>query len=534
MKKLKLITSLSLLGVLTTSLPIVATACSKDNNPTPAPTEIKISAKHANTSISEGQVIEVSQVDYIMFSENGGTNPVWSIDPTTGVEFDSTVGGLLSINEAPAVQTNYVVTCTCTEGISTFNLTLKKETISIVATYDYIRCPKNTPVNVKKNDTIQFYQLGGTNPVWTINPTTGVEISSDGLLTIKETLTEQTTLSVTCTCTEGSSTFNLILRPVVYTNTIKYDGQTYKLASNINTDEFCGNSKWNLSNYTEDGSELIIKDHSKLTELELKDVNPIVTWINNDFLYDCSNLTTLDLAGLTGIKLICSGFLYDCSSLTAIDLSPLQNAFNSSKFVPENFLYNCKSLTSIDLSPLQSSFDTIKSVPDGFLTSCEGLTTLDLTPLRNVTKVGDYFLVGCKGLTTLNIPFSGVTDIGQGFLTGCQGLTTLDIPLSKVVNIGDNFLSECSGLTQIKLNDLTAVESIGNYFLDGVTNLANFYLPNKDPSTFTVGTNNFMNNVPTACNLYAPKDLVNTYKNTSPWANRADYIKEVPADITMM
>ena len=174
-----------------------------------------------------------------------------------------------------------------------------------------------------------------------------------------------------------------------------------------------------------------------------------VTWIVEEFLYGCTNLTTLDLSPLLNVTNIARSFLALCAGLRTLDLSPLSNV----KSIDSRFLKGCTGLTTLDVSPLSQ----VTSIRDHFLSCCTGLTTLDLSPLSQVTSIGDHFLYGCSGLTILDLSsLSNVTTIENCFLYGCTGLTKLDLsPLSQVTNIGCHFLQGCTGLTKLDLSPLS-------------------------------------------------------------------------------
>ena len=61
---------------------------------------------------------------------------------------------------------------------------------------------------------------------------------------------------------------------------------------------------------------------------------------------------------------------------------------------------------------------------------------------------------------------SAVETIGSYFLFGCTGLTTINFSgLSAVTKIGSDFLRRCTGLRTLDLSGLSAVRNIGAGFL---------------------------------------------------------------------
>jgi len=207
--------------------------------------------------------------------------------------------------------------------------------------------------------------------------------------------------------------------------------------------------------------------------------------IGNSFLYNCKNLTTIDLSHLFNVISIGNGFLYNCKNLTTLDLSFLSNVTS----IGNGFLYNCKNLTTIELSPLSN----VTSIGNVFLSNCSNLTTIDLSHLSNVTSIGNFFLSDCVNLTTINLShLSNVTSIGNCFLYTCKNLTAIYLyPLSNVTSIGNFFLSCCSNLTMIDLSSLSNVTTIGECFLYNCSKLTTIDLSSLSNVT-SIGDNFFL------------------------------------------
>lgn len=126
------------------------------------------------------------------------------------------------------------------------------------------------------------------------------------------------------------------------------------------------------------------------TVRHLKITGNHVTTIENNFLYNCTELTTIDLSGLSNVTTIGANFLLYHTKLTTIDLSFLSKATT----IESEFLFGCRNLISIDFSPLSN----VTRIGDLFLHGCHGLTTIDLNPLSNVIKIGESFLSSCSNL----------------------------------------------------------------------------------------------------------------------------------------
>ena len=204
-----------------------------------------------------------------------------------------------------------------------------------------------------------------------------------------------------------------------------------------------------------------------IKELSFADEYSITTSINDNFLKNCTSLTSVDLSVFSNVTSIGYSFLQYCSSLTSVDLSVFSNVSS----ISYSFLNDCSSLTSVDLSGLSN----VTSIGSHFLYGCSGLTSVDLSPLNNVTSVVNSFLRNCSSLTSVDLsPFSNVTLISDSFLQGCSSLTSIDLsPLSNVTTIGKYFLSQCTGLTSVTIDAGDwSTKTVGTYKMSGVNNIA--------------------------------------------------------------
>ena len=122
-----------------------------------------------------------------------------------------------------------------------------------------------------------------------------------------------------------------------------------------------------------------------------------VTRVANYFLNSYSNITALDLSGLSSVTTIGNYFLSFCS-LTALDLSGL----SSVTIIGHNFLAHCFQITSLDLS----GFSSVAFINHSFLFYCSEITSLDLSSLSSVTRIGMNFLSECKALESVQLPES--------------------------------------------------------------------------------------------------------------------------------
>lgn len=159
-----------------------------------------------------------------------------------------------------------------------------------------------------------------------------------------------------------------------------------------------------------------------------------------------------------------------------------------------------------------------------------GITTLTNLSLPNVTTLGEQALRGCSGITSLTL--GNLTSIGQYGLYGLGASgSTLEVNLdncnvsgyafqnSNVTKITGTWqsasgVSICRGCTSLTYLECNA-SSLGNYFVNGCTALADLYL------TYTGGVvtvaNTSLTNVPTTCTVHVPADLLTAYQSNATW-----------------
>jgi hypothetical protein len=109
--------------------------------------------------------------------------------------------------------------------------------------------------------------------------------------------------------------------------------------------------------------------NKKINKLGFID-NVGVQIIKNDFLEICSNLTDINLSGLSSVTQIGTSFLYNCTKLRNIDFSQLSNVTQ----IDFGFLMWCVSLKNIDLSGLSN----IKEIDERFLHNCRSLRQIKI------------------------------------------------------------------------------------------------------------------------------------------------------------
>ena len=131
-----------------------------------------------------------------------------------------------------------------------------------------------------------------------------------------------------------------------------------------------------------------------------------------------------------------SRFLGGCSNLLSVDMSLVQPTFLN---IYDNFLQDCSSLTSLTGFPAHEV-----SIQDGFMNGCIAFNQ----PIAiNVAATAQGFLSSCTSFNS-PITFLR-TDIvlGPGFLAGCRDFNQ-PLDLSKVKAISASFLSSCPSFNQ--------------------------------------------------------------------------------------
>ena len=145
-----------------------------------------------------------------------------------------------------------------------------------------------------------------------------------------------------------------------------------------------------------------------------------------------------------------SDMFYVCTKLTTLDVSNLNTSNVTNMY---EMFYYCKSLTTLDVSNFDTSNVTTMSY---MFYKCNSLTTLDVSNFNtsNVTDMSNLFHY-CSKLTTLdlsNFNTSNVTNMYAMF-ESCSNLTTLDLSnfdTSKIYNMGRTFI-DCNSLTTVKV-----------------------------------------------------------------------------------
>ena len=285
--------------------------------------------------------------------------------------------------------------------------------------------------------------------------------------------------------------------------------------------------------------------------------------IGNNFLAGCTSLSSVQLPtlkseieiyGLKGGCEIGNDFMYGVTKVTTVNFKP----FAEARVIGNNFFSAAVlNLKTIDLS----SWKMVNQIGDNFLTSediapiimigmIESKTTtfklptfVPPAPFKSSTNadeptltIGDGFLAGFKYLTSVDLtPISKVQTIGSGFMAGCENVESVDLSLlSKVQKLGDSFLMYCKKIKTLDLSAMKALQSsttegiIGNEFLAGCNSLETVNMGDLPATAMATGSSNdqaFVQFLAEKQETYNGIDLIVSEANMSGWAAKitADY-----------
>ena len=216
-----------------------------------------------------------------------------------------------------------------------------------------------------------------------------------------------------------------------------------------------------ITSFPSDSSSLF-KLFTKMSSVNLNNIDTSnVTDMSNMFS-NCSNLTTLDLSDFNTSSITSMSYMFsNCSNLTTLDLSN----FDTSNVTDMSYMFsNCSNLTTLDLSNFNTS--SVTSMEHMFY-SCDRLTNLNLSGFNTskVTTMENMF-EDCYDLTTLDLSCFDTSNVNtmKGMFSKCQNLTTLDLSnfnTSNVTNMAVMF-HYCSKLTVVDLSnfDTSNVENM--------------------------------------------------------------------------
>ncbi|MCF0227855.1 MAG: leucine-rich repeat domain-containing protein [Malacoplasma sp.] len=173
----------------------------------------------------------------------------------------------------------------------------------------------------------------------------------------------------------------------------------------------------NDSNINQIGEHFL--QNSSIESISLKAFGS-VTSIGKYFLSGCEDLKTLDLSQLSKLTAFTEDFAFACKGLTSVTFPSNCKATT----IEDGFFWTCKSLETVDLKGLTN----VQTIGNEFFYSCEALKNINLSSLVNVNKIGDSFMSDCIALESINLSvISPVNGIGKNFLNGCKALERVDL-----------------------------------------------------------------------------------------------------------
>ena len=251
---------------------------------------------------------------------------------------------------------------------------------------------------------------------------------------------------------------------------------------------------------------------SALQSLDLRNVTTYNVVNMTCMFSGCSNLTTLDLSRFNTSKVVGMGGMFqNCEGLQSLDLSN----FDTKNVEQMWYMFlNCSSLTTLNVS----SFDTSKVLDmDAMFYNCYSLEALDVSNFNtgNVENMRQMF-TGCSSLTSLevsNFNTEKVTDMYAMFAV--TGLTSLDLSSFDTKQVTDmSYMTFYSDLTSLVLpSTMTSIQS--KAFVS--TDLTSVSSSIEDPSTVTMATDAFDENVYNNATLYVPRGTESLYRAEDGW-----------------
>jgi hypothetical protein len=176
-----------------------------------------------------------------------------------------------------------------------------------------------------------------------------------------------------------------------------------------------------------------------------------VTTIDNYAFLRCTALTTVTIPGPIS-SIGDKAFAY-CTSLAEVNLPTAGNT-STLTALPEGLFEACSQLTSIDLEGLTMC----KEIGPWALAECKGLTTLVLP--EATTRLGEGALLKTSALNSLSLG-KNLTTIADNALSGASALRTLVLP-APLDSIGSYAMQGMTELTNINVSELTSVPELGD------------------------------------------------------------------------
>jgi len=207
-------------------------------------------------------------------------------------------------------------------------------------------------------------------------------------------------------------------------STVENNGTTYNV-TRINYDAF--------------------KDCTSLVTLTLPNT---ITYLGNNAFQGCTNLTHIDMNGVTSIQSNC---FYNCSSLEISTVPASVTTIGSGAFASCTSITNFtipSTVTSLQTSNLFQGCTSLQSVEiyatssiGGFASCFKNCTNLTEVVLPTYTQLGGYAFMNCTSLEHIDLP-EGITRIGSNAFKGCTNLVMTSLP-DTITHIESYAFSNC-------------------------------------------------------------------------------------------
>lgn len=133
------------------------------------------------------------------------------------------------------------------------------------------------------------------------------------------------------------------------------------------------------------------------------------------YVYDCSNLTTLEVPDTSGLTSVGNYFMQSyadgCSNLTTLATPDTSGLTSVGAFFIYSYAFNCSSLTALDVPDTSGLTSVGAYFMYSYAQSCSSLTTLAIPDTSGLTSAGsnfmDYCAANCSSLTQLTLPKAG-------------------------------------------------------------------------------------------------------------------------------
>ena len=412
MKKIKFITSLSILGVLATATPFIATSCSS-NAPVEKSTECKIFGDTIEgLNFAYTKYVGTTYTSLVKLRTSSGllSPATFKIEERTDARLNATIDG----NYVSITPSEETVGKTCILAIGAYVNGVKKAGITYALSYfeerydiqfgkwssEKVEVGKSAKLQVclfcngKNVSNVRFEVAKGTSESLNASANADIVTITPNLDAVKK----NNKLVINAYWNgEYSTTKEIEFNNVIVTsNYMRYDGQDYELDPEINPRLF---ETQDARSYTKihfverniplkNGKTLHIdanqESWDKLTNLYLVTYSETKSFVIG-FLSYCRNLREVSLNGLTDLTYTGVDFLSHCPLLKVVNLSKLTNLW----LVGEDFLSYCHSLETLILpnkTPL-----TVVTPCTGIMEELPETTTIYCGDYLHLYKVADFW-----------------------------------------------------------------------------------------------------------------------------------------------